>query len=469
MKLFTIAWFELRTLARTRAVLLNLFLLPMVLIFILGSALSGNFADGSEASIDPVRVMIVVATPQPGREAHEQTRVQSQAETGAQVQSQAEPEVQSEGETGVQVQSQTEIEEQVQVQAAQSQPEPQEQEQVQMAQSQREMAAGAHGVGLGLKEFLGSPEIEQRLQPEYVTSREGTVKALIQREADFAVVIPHDFEQRVMTGMEAKWELIPGKDGMKNHIAEMIFQAYLDEVNRIQAAIIALGPEGVVEAMKAMNDLDSTYVETATLNEQGKMYSSFQYYAASMLIMFLLYSGLSASISLSEERRNNTLYRLNAMPVSTLEIFTGKIVGNSLVAFLQAAVIIGGTSLLYGVDWGNHLGLLILICVLVVMASMMLAVVITLLVKSSAVARSVVVTVIVVMTFLSGGFQPLPIELVQRLGEFTVSHWALQGTLRLMLGVEPAEAMQYIMMLGLCCGLLLIAGIVSYRKVGYHE
>lgn len=398
MKLWTIAWFELRILTRTRAVLLNLFLLPMVLIFILGSALSGNFTDSTEAAIDPARVVVV--------------EVQAEAEGDA---------------------------------------------------------AGRSGTGFGFKEFLDSPEIKQRLQVENITSREKAIQALTRREADFAVVIPPDFEQRVTAREEVKWELIPGSDSVKNLVAEMVFQAYLDEANRIQAVSIALGPNGVLEAMGGMNDIDSTYVETASLNEQGKTYSSFQYYAASMLIMFLLYSGLSASISLSEEKRNKTLYRLNAMPVSTLEIFTGKIAGNGLVAFLQAAVIIGGTSQLYGVDWGNHLWLLILICVLVVMSSMMLSVIITLLSKSSAVARSVVVTVIVIMTFLSGGFQPLPIELVQRLGEFTVNHWALQGTLRLMLGADPAQVMQYISMLSLYCGLLLVAGIFVYRKVGYHE
>lgn len=87
--------------------------------------------------------------------------------------------------------------------------------------------------------------------------------------------------------------------------------------------------------MGTMSGLEATYVETASLNEGGETYSAFQYYAAAMLIMFLLYSGLSASISLSEEKRKKTLYRLNSMPVSTLEIFMGKIAGNSLVAFYR--------------------------------------------------------------------------------------------------------------------------------------
>ncbi|GIP58629.1 ABC transporter permease [Paenibacillus woosongensis] len=396
MKLWTIAWFELRMLTRTRAVLLNLFLLPMVLIFILGNALSSNFKDEAEASVEQARVLIV------------------EPNTGGAVQGELE-------------------------------------------------------VGLGLREFLNSPEIKQRMRIEKTVSREEAVEALTRGEADFGVIIPSDFEERVTAGKEAQWELIPGKDSMKNYVAQMIFHAYLDEVNRMQAAIIALGPQGIGEAMGTMSGLEATYVETASLNEGGETYSAFQYYAAAMLIMFLLYSGLSASISLSEEKRKKTLYRLNSMPVSTLEIFMGKIAGNSLVAFLQAAVIICGTSWFYGVDWGRHLWMLALTCLLVVIASMMLAVILTLLTKSSAVARSAVVTVIVVMTFLSGGFQPLPMEIIQRMGEFTVNHWAMQAILRLMLGADPGEVMHYLMMLGLFCGLLLAAGIVSYRKVGYHE
>lgn len=63
----------------------------------------------------------------------------------------------------------------------------------------------------------------------------------------------------------------------------------------------------------------------------------------------------------------------------------------------------------------------------------------------------------------------MPMEIIQRMGEFTVNHWAMQAILRLMLGADPGEVMHYLMMLGLFCGLLLAAGIVSYRKVGYHE
>ncbi|WP_339158405.1 ABC transporter permease [Paenibacillus sp. FSL W8-0186] len=124
MKLWTIAWFELRMLTRTRAVLLNLFLLPMVLIFILGNALSSNFKDEAEASVEQARVLIV------------------EPNTGGAVQGELE-------------------------------------------------------VGLGLREFLNSPEIKQRMRIEKTVSREEAVEALTRGEADFGVIIPSDFEERV--------------------------------------------------------------------------------------------------------------------------------------------------------------------------------------------------------------------------------------------------------------------------------
>lgn len=40
-------------------------------------------------------------------------------------------------------------------------------------------------------------------------------------------------------------------------------------------------------------------------------------------------------------------------------IFAGKIAGNSLLAFMQAIIIILMTHVLFGVDWGGHPGLII--------------------------------------------------------------------------------------------------------------
>ncbi|RUT48408.1 ABC transporter permease [Paenibacillus anaericanus] len=388
MKMWHIIWFELRMLIRMRVVLLNQFLLPMVLILILGNALSGMISLGDDAPIDTVTAMIVES---PGQEAL---------------------------------------------------------------------------TSVGWNEFLKTPEISELLKVQHGDHREEAISSLKSGDSDFAVVIPTDFADKVMKGESVKWEMIYGKDHSKNHVAEMIFESYLDEVNRVQASTMVLGPNTLNSAPQ---NVPTSYVEMASLNKEGNAYSAFQYYAASMLIMFLLYSGLTASSSLQSEKRNKTLYRLNSTPISTLKIFLGKIGGNSLVACIQAVVIILGTTWLYGVNWGRHPIYLILLCALVIMAAMLMAVVITLLSKSSESAQTIFQVIIVGMTFLSGGFQRIPVDIIEKLGEFTINHWALQGMIRIILDASTGEILHHVLILGLFNVILLLVGTVSYRKVGYHE
>ncbi|WP_334077472.1 ABC transporter permease [Paenibacillus sanfengchensis] len=391
MKLLTIIAFEVRKLIRARVVLFNLFLLPLLLIFILGNALSPMFDSGSDKTLEQVNVKLV-----------------------------------------------------------------------------RSAAEG--GTDLGLDAFLVNPEIKETLRIDKAANRAEAEASLRSGNSDFAVVIPGDFEAKVTRGEAAKWEYILGKDQLKNHVAEMIFDAYLDEVNRTQASAIVLGPEAVTAAMRQVQQAgDPTFVEMAPLSEQGESYSAFQYYAVSMLIMFLLYSGLMVNESLRSEIDNRTLYRLGSMPIGGLPIFAGKIIGNGLVTSLQATVIILGTSWLYGVEWGNHPFYLAAICGLVILCSMMLAVIVSLWSKSGATARTLVQVVAILMTFLSGGFQPIPVDLIQRLEDFTVNHWAMQGLLRIMLGADPAIIGHHILMLGIFGGVLMLIGIITYRKAGYHE
>ncbi|MNI12715.1 ABC-2 family transporter protein [compost metagenome] len=396
MKTCSIIWFELRRLIKTRAVLLNFFLMPLMLIFILGNALAPMFSSDEDSIVSGINVMLVKQGDQDLNE-------------------------------------------------------------------------------LGLGTFLDTPEMKKMINVTDGGSREEALAAIREGKTDFAVVIPSDFVRKAQQGEAATWNFINGQNHSKNHVVQMIFNSYLDDMNRTQATTIVLGPSAAVPVLSdegsstADQDLVHNYVENVSLNKQGKSYSAFQYYAASMLIMFLLLSGLMASDSLHSEIETRTLYRLQSMPISTLHIFVGKVIGNSLIAFLQGAVIILGTWWLYDVDWGANPQYLLLICVLVVLASMMLAVSVSLLCKSSSTAKTVVQMLVTSMTFLSGGFQQIPVDIIQKMGEFTVNHWALQGILRIMLGADQGEILHHALMLGMMSGVLLLVGVISYRKVGYHE
>ncbi|KKO55046.1 hypothetical protein XI25_03505 [Paenibacillus sp. DMB20] len=131
-------------------------------------------------------------------------------------------------------------------------------------------------------------------------------------------------------------------------------------------------------------------------------------------------------------------------------------------------LIVAGSSILYDVDWGNHVWLLMLVCVLITLASMTIAIIVSLISKTSSMASSLIQAAIILMTFLSGGFTPLHGDFFKTLGEFTVNHWALQGMLHMMLNAEIPQIITCIGILGAISLGLSAAAMIAYRKVGYH-
>ncbi|HBU83396.1 MAG TPA: ABC transporter permease [Paenibacillus sp.] len=394
MNIWHICIFELRRILKIRSVLLNLFILPLLLIFILGTALSSTMGTGKEAIPDPVRVGII----------------------------------------------------------------------------QAEENSGSGAISEALNTFVTSPAVADMMKVQNISTEEEAVSALRRGDLDFAVIVPTNLEEQIMNGEEARLQWILGRDGTLNVVGETLFTRFTDELNRQVAMVNVFGPE-VVAAMASSSESDaanSSYIAISSPGKAGTSYSASQYYAASMLAMFMLYSGLTTSNSLFGERDKKTLTRLQAAPIGNGVIFAGKIAGNSLLAFMQAIIIVLMTHWLYGVNWGTHPWLLVLICVLITLASMTLGVIVALVCKNAASASAALQGIIIAMTFISGGFTPIASDFVQQISEFTVNHWALQSFLQMMLDASLSQIMYNIMMLGTVGAVLLAAAALIYRKAGYR-
>ncbi|MGF9699837.1 ABC transporter permease [Paenibacillus sp. MABNR03] len=398
MKIWHICIFELRRILKIRSVLLNLFILPLLLIFILGTALSSAMGTGKDNVPDQVRVGVI--------------------QTG----------------------------------------------------SDSVSDSDSDSISEALNTFVKTPAVAEMMKVQHMSTEDEAVRALRQGELDFAVLVPSDLEQRMMQGEEAKLQWILGKDSTLNIVGETLFTRFTDELNRHIAVAEVLGPKASA-AVASSPDVGSgnmSYINVSNPGTADTSYSASQYYAASMLAMFMLYSGMTTSNSLFSERDKKTLIRLQAAPLGNGAIFAGKIAGNSLLAFIQAMIIVLMTYWLYGVNWGTHPWLIVLICVLITIASMTIGVIVALVSKSSSSASALMQGIIIAMTFISGGFTPIAIDFVQRISEFTVNHWALQSFLRMMLDASMSEIMHNIVMLGVVSAVLLAIAAVIYRKVGYR-
>jgi ABC-2 type transport system permease protein len=395
MHIWIITWYEILRLMRMRFVLIIQFLLPLLLIFILGSALSNTFKI-KDQTLKPVKVDVV------------------------------------QGDTGP--------------------------------------------ISNWFDSFASAPEIRAILHINSIPTREEAVKRVKEGESEFALIIPSDFSTQVLQGKEVQWEMILGKDYGQNLTAQMALRSFLDQTNQIQATLLTADSRAL-EAIRNQGSaafhrpeaVGLSHVKLGNLTQSKDNYTATQYYAASMLIMFLMYTGMSTAIGLQSEKEKHTLSRLNSLPIPNAQILLGKVFGNVILSLLQAFVIIAATGLLYGVNWGHSFFMLFLVCFMVTVISMSLAILVMNMAGSTKAVNTIFQMIILVMTFLSGGFTPLPEGFLQRLGEFTVNYWGMQSMYRIMLSSGNDIIVYHIFILAAIGAGLLLMSFVAFRKAGYHE
>jgi ABC-2 type transport system permease protein len=78
--------------------------------------------------------------------------------------------------------------------------------------------------------------------------------------------------------------------------------------------------------------------------------------AWTQLLLFLFLTALTGAVALIETRRLGVARRMLAIPTTATTVIAGEATSRVLIACLQAAVIIFGYALLFGVNWGQPAG-----------------------------------------------------------------------------------------------------------------
>jgi ABC-2 type transport system permease protein len=192
-------------------------------------------------------------------------------------------------------------------------------------------------------------------------------------------------------------------------------------------------------------------VAASTLGNGGK--AVLDYFAPSIAVVFLFIGSGLGMRSLMMERSTGTLARLAAAPIRPSRIVHGKLLAIALTGLTSILVVWGVTVAVFGADWGDPLGVL-LMCIGATAAMCGLGVFLTSFAHSPQEAFAVSLVVGLVLALLGGNLLPpgaLP-EFLQVLSLGTPNGWALVGFGRLALLNDGAASV-----LGPFAALLLIA------------
>lgn len=208
----------------------------------------------------------------------------------------------------------------------------------------------------------------------------------------------------------------------------------------------------------------SITLNTTTQGEEVE-FDVLAYLAPGMALMFLMYTVSYGGRSILAEKTQGTLPRLLVSPTNSAQILGGKVFGIFLTGVAQMLILIGGTSLLFQLKWGDPLGVLILVLVAVFGATGW-GMIITALARTTAQVSNTGTAVMLIFGILGGSFlqldqMPASIQMMSRIAP---NSWALDGFTTLALGGTLADLSAPITALLTMGILLFLASVVLFGK-----
>jgi len=277
-----------------------------------------------------------------------------------------------------------------------------------------------------------------------------------------AVVVPAGFADSLQTDAPGDLVVVTSSDGVISaEIARAVAATFTDRANaaRLAAAtsVAAGGPVPTDDTLAAI-DLPVQVETTGT----GGDVSPAAYFGPSMGLLFLFLSVSAIARDLLAERRIGLLDRVRAGPVSDAAILAGKGAGVVVVGVSSLLVIWAVTSLGLGADWGDPVGVVLLI----VAAALVVAGVAGLIAgvaRTEQSADSLATAAAFVFALLGGTFIPpgsLP-DTLQRLTVLTPTGWAMRGFAELSAGGgDVASVVPHLLVL---LGWALVCGLAAAR------
>lgn len=263
-------------------------------------------------------------------------------------------------------------------------------------------------------------------------------------EAYAAFLIPKEFTKSVQEGRPAEIKVLRNADApIGGEVAKAFAEGFVTEINAGRLAVATAVAAGALEkpgsqglpALIQKSVAERIPIQIVQGKIGGTEVNSASYFGPAMAIFFLSFTVQFGTIGILTEKREGTLARMFAAPISSTSILTGKLLGAFVLGMISLSVMNAATSLMLGATWGPTIGVLVLGAA-VIIAFMGVSAIGASFARTEESAQGFVGIVMSLFALLGGNFIPIneaPV-LVQRLSLGTPNGWALRGYIDLSTG-----------------------------------
>lgn len=327
-------------------------------------------------------------------------------------------------------------------------------------------------------DVLEAKEIKDDVKAWKVSSRTDLEKMLKEKKIDVGIVIPKQWGEHIQEGKLKEVVLLtdPAKD-IQAKIADSLILSFTERAQTVAFATksvvtdLAQSQKGNVQ--EVAKNMGSDLPAIATSHENGiktgtigkKTVVAMQYYAAAMLVMFLLYNVTVGAKSIVGEQRTETLARLLTTPTSSYSVLLGKFFGTLLFACIQFGVFVIATHYAFGVNWGDDIAQLIAVGVSYAICVSGLSMLIAAFIRDEKTADVMGGIGIQLLAVLGGSMLPIYAfpEVLQKFANIAPNKWALTSFLDIMSGTSWNTLLPIILSLSSAGILSVIIGTLRLR------
>ncbi|WP_002151359.1 ABC transporter permease [Bacillus cereus] len=303
---------------------------------------------------------------------------------------------------------------------------------------------------------------------EKVTYREGTQR-IEDKKSSGIIIIPKDFQKSMLDGKVENIQFQASADFTGETSVEQVLASALKKME-IEVSAARDFEKKSNTSWETMYETIYTKIDPVSIQKESILHDDQKLNnvtgrATGFSILFVMIVMLSATGTILKARQIGVWSRLLGAPVSKVQILTGYILSFFLIGWIQFGVLMILTHSLFDVQWGNLLGVIILVSVLL-LAIIGLALLLASIVKTTE-QQSALGNIVVISTcMISGLYWPVEIEpaWMQAAANFVPQTWAMRGFTELIVrGGTLADIGGYIGILILFAGVFFVIGLTRIR------
>lgn len=343
------------------------------------------------------------------------------------------------------------------------------------------LAVVADDVGdLGDELVAALDELEDLAVDRY-GSTSAAIDAVSRGQASGALLVPDGYTMALRSGQVVELGFVMRPDSVGPAVRSITDSVIQDQAMVLAAADLVTSlaetplDDAIATARGVLAAIPGVTVEARQVgtNELARAFAGlgqFDLGASQQLMLFVFLTSLSGAATIIQNRELGVTRRTLAAPVSARQILLGEGLGRFLVALTQGVYIVLGTTLLFGVNWGDWIAtatILVMFCLVSAAAAMLAGAVL----KTQSQASGIGVGLGIGVAALGGSMLPLEVMPagMRAISRATPHAWALEGYAEVVRrGGGVLDVLPQLAVLAAMAVVLLLVGGWALRRTLTH-